>query len=75
MISATALQLHPECTLILDETAGRLLKEADYYHWVFENQPEWEPFRGASSSPVTNGSQAKHSLKTKTVDAMSDVLK
>jgi glucosamine-6-phosphate deaminase len=51
MISATALQLHPECTLILDEAAGSRLEESDYYHWVFENQPEWEPFR-ASSPPA-----------------------
>jgi len=49
MISATALQLHPECALILDEAAGSKLKESEYYHWVFENQPEWEPFRAAAS--------------------------
>jgi glucosamine-6-phosphate deaminase len=49
MISATALQFHPESTMILDELAGSRLKESDYYHWVFENQPEWEPYRAANA--------------------------
>jgi glucosamine-6-phosphate deaminase len=49
MISATALQFHPESTMILDEMAGSRLKESEYYHWVFENQPEWEPYRTASA--------------------------
>jgi glucosamine-6-phosphate deaminase len=67
MVSATALQLHPECTLILDEAAGSQLKESDYYHWVFENQPEWEPFRAASPSVGKNGFQAKKPSVKKTV--------
>ncbi|MBI4324551.1 MAG: glucosamine-6-phosphate deaminase [Chloroflexi bacterium] len=45
MISATALQLHPRCTVVVDETAGRQLQEADYYRWIFDNEPEWEEFR------------------------------
>jgi len=45
MISATALQLHPWCTVVVDEPAASLLQEADYYRWVFANEPEWEPFR------------------------------
>jgi glucosamine-6-phosphate deaminase len=45
MISATALQLHPHCTVIVDEAAASQLKETDYYRWIFENEPEWEPFR------------------------------
>ena len=44
MISATALQLHPACTLVLDEAAGSRLKEASYYQWMFENLPEWRAF-------------------------------
>lgn len=59
MISATALQLHPECTLIVDEAAGSQLKEADYYRWVFENQLEWEPFRAVSTPMAKNGFPAK----------------
>jgi glucosamine-6-phosphate deaminase len=63
MISATALQLHPECTLILDEAAGSRLKESEYYHWIFENQPEWEPFRAASMPVSANEFQAGHQLE------------
>jgi glucosamine-6-phosphate deaminase len=70
MISATALQLHPECTLILDEAAGAKLKESEYYHWVFENQPEWEPFRSGPSLVTKNGSRPGH----QPLEAMSDIL-
>jgi glucosamine-6-phosphate deaminase len=45
MISATALQLHARCTVIVDEAAAGQLKAADYYRWIFENEPEWEEFR------------------------------
>jgi len=46
MISATALQLHPNCQVITDEDAAEELTQKDYYRWIFENEPEWEPFRG-----------------------------
>ena len=45
MVSASALQLHPRCTVIVDEAAAANLKEKDYYRWVFENEPEWQEFR------------------------------
>lgn len=45
MISATALQLHPRCTVIVDEAGAGGLKEKDYYRWIFANEPEWEGFR------------------------------
>jgi glucosamine-6-phosphate deaminase len=45
MISATALQLHPQCVVVLDEAAASRLKASGYYRWIFENEPEWEPFR------------------------------
>jgi glucosamine-6-phosphate deaminase len=45
MISATALQLHPHCTVVVDAHAGRLLQGADYYRWIFANEPEWTEFR------------------------------
>jgi glucosamine-6-phosphate deaminase len=45
MISATALQLHPRCTVIVDEAAGSKLANTDYYRWIFENEPEWEDYR------------------------------
>jgi glucosamine-6-phosphate deaminase len=45
MISATALQLHSRCTVIIDEAAASRLKCTDYYRWIFENEPEWELYR------------------------------
>ncbi len=45
MISATALQLHPRCTVVVDEEAASQLQAAEYYRWIFENEPEWEEFR------------------------------
>jgi glucosamine-6-phosphate deaminase len=45
MISATALQLHARCTVVVDEAAAGKLQAADYYRWIFENEPEWEEFR------------------------------
>jgi glucosamine-6-phosphate deaminase len=45
MISATALQLHPRCAVVVDEPAATGLQGSDYYRWIFENEPEWEPFR------------------------------
>jgi len=45
MISATTLQLHPRCSVIVDEEAASRLAEKDYYRWIFENEPEWEEYR------------------------------
>ncbi len=45
MISASALQLHENCIVIVDEEAGSLLKEKEYYYWIFENEPEWAGYR------------------------------
>jgi len=45
MVTASALQLHPRCTVVVDEAAARSLKEQDYYRWIFENEPEWEGYR------------------------------
>lgn len=45
MISATALQLHRRCTVVVDKAAASKLQGAEYYRWIFENEPEWEPFR------------------------------
>src|SRR5277367_6704190 len=59
MISATALQLHPECAVILDEAAGSQLKESDHYRWIFENQPEWKFFRENSPVFASNGFHTK----------------
>lgn len=45
MISASAIQLHPNCKVIVDEDAARELKEREYYDWIFENEPDWQEFR------------------------------
>ncbi|MGB9603885.1 MAG: glucosamine-6-phosphate deaminase [Verrucomicrobiia bacterium] len=45
MISATALQLHPRCTVVVDEAAASKLQGSDYYRWIFMNEPEWAPYR------------------------------
>jgi glucosamine-6-phosphate deaminase len=45
MVTASALQLHARCTVVVDEEAASKLKEKDYYRWIFENEPEWEPYR------------------------------
>lgn len=45
MISATALQLHRRCTVIVDEAAATKLQGSNYYRWVFANEPEWQEFR------------------------------
>lgn len=45
MISASALQLHPRCTVVVDEAAAANLTQQKYYRWIFENEPEWKPFQ------------------------------
>jgi glucosamine-6-phosphate deaminase len=45
MISASALQLHPHCTIVVDEQAAAKLKGQDYYRFIFRNEPEWAEFR------------------------------
>lgn len=45
MVTASALQLHARCTVVVDEEAGAKLKEQEYYRWIFENEPEWESYR------------------------------
>lgn len=47
MISGTALQLHPKCTVIVDEPAATRLTQTEYYRWVFENEPDWDKYRDA----------------------------
>jgi glucosamine-6-phosphate deaminase len=45
MVTASALQLHPRCTVVVDEEAAAKLRETDYYRWIFENEPEWQDYR------------------------------
>ena len=39
IITASALQLHPDAVFILDEEAASSLQLYDYYQWVYENKP------------------------------------
>lgn len=45
MLSATALQLHPRCNVIVDEAAAAHLEQREYYEWIFRNEAEWVPYR------------------------------
>lgn len=42
MVPASVLQMHPVCTLIIDEAAASRLQRRDYYQWVYENKPDWQ---------------------------------
>jgi glucosamine-6-phosphate deaminase len=44
MVTASALQLHPRCTVVVDEEAAVELTEKEYYRWIFANEPEWQEF-------------------------------
>jgi len=45
MVSASALQLHPNCKVVIDESAAAQLQGREYYDFVFANEPEWAEFR------------------------------
>ena len=45
MVSASAIQMHPNCKVVVDEDAGAELKGREYYDFVFANEPEWDGFR------------------------------
>jgi glucosamine-6-phosphate deaminase len=45
MISATALQLHARCTVVVDEASASRLEGSEYYRRIFATEPEWEEFR------------------------------
>ena len=51
MVTASALQLHPKATVIVDEAAAAHLKEREYYRWIFANEPEWEGYREGADTP------------------------
>jgi glucosamine-6-phosphate deaminase len=41
-VPASILQMHPVCTLVVDEAASAKLKRQEYYRWVYENKPAWQ---------------------------------
>ncbi len=42
MVPASALQLHRDVKILLDEPAASKLKQHDYYHEVFDFKPDWQ---------------------------------
>lgn len=45
MVTASALQMHPNTVVILDADAAAQLTQKEYYDWVFANEPKWENYR------------------------------
>ena len=45
MVTASALQFHPDAVAILDEEAAALLGQKEYYRGVFEKDPRWALYR------------------------------
>lgn len=42
VVPASALQLHPHATVIVDEAAASKLKLADYFRHTYANKPAWQ---------------------------------
>ena len=45
MVSASAIQLHANCRVVIDEECARELQGRDYYDWMFQNEPDWAAYR------------------------------
>ncbi len=46
MVTASALQFHPQCRVVVDEDAAADLQHQDYYRWIFAHDPDWAEYRG-----------------------------
>jgi glucosamine-6-phosphate deaminase len=46
MCPGSALQLHPDATVVVDEAAAARLELADYYRYTYANLPVWQRFEG-----------------------------
>ena len=44
-ISASAIQLHTSCKVVLDAEAAAELQDIDYYRFVARNEEKWDPYR------------------------------
>jgi glucosamine-6-phosphate deaminase len=44
-VTASALQLHENCVVVVDEAAAKNFKMRDWYDWVFNTEPQWEAYR------------------------------
>ena len=45
MVSASAIQIHPHCKVVVDEAAAGDLQGRDYYDFVFRHEPDWAGYR------------------------------
>lgn len=45
MVTGSAIQLHQNVTVILDEDASSNLKMKDYYNFAFKNNPKWAKYQ------------------------------
>jgi glucosamine-6-phosphate deaminase len=59
MLPASALQLHPHCTIIVDEAGAQGFAKADYYRWIYQSEPKWDWLRRI---PCGNGDRLIDSL-------------
>ncbi len=50
MVTASAIQFHPLCRVVVDEDAAVDLQHQDYYRWIFEHDPDWAAYRGATEA-------------------------
>ena len=39
---ASALQMHPHATIIVDEDAASRLRHKDYYRYAYTHKPAWQ---------------------------------
>jgi glucosamine-6-phosphate deaminase len=49
MVPASALQLHPHATVIVDEDAASRLRLVEYYRHTYKNKPAWQRFSAPAS--------------------------
>lgn len=42
MMPASALQLHPHATVVIDGPAASALTQTEYYRFVFDGKPDWQ---------------------------------
>jgi glucosamine-6-phosphate deaminase len=44
MVPASALQMHPNVKVFVDDAAASKLTRKDYYNWVYSNKPSWQQY-------------------------------
>jgi len=45
MVTASALQFHQKCRIVVDEDAAAKLQHHNYYRWIFNHDPDWAKYR------------------------------